>query len=101
VNRQECDMLRLELNEFKATNRQLWCEALELAVPVGKRRQWGDDHEGAPDVLRFSKMRQRADALHRLAKAHLVGENAVDALKSDLPKKLQGENVWEGESTCW
>jgi hypothetical protein len=58
-------------------------EALELRVPVCQGGQRGNDHKGAPDAFRLGEVRERADALDRLAKTHFVCKNPVDALRGE------------------
>mmetsp|Transcript_15009 Transcript_15009/g.38568 ORF Transcript_15009/g.38568 Transcript_15009/m.38568 type:complete len:573 (+) Transcript_15009:2004-3722(+) len=54
-------------------------EALHLVDPVGQRGEGREDEEGAVDAL-VAQVGEEADSLARLAKAHLVSEDAVEAV---------------------
>ena len=51
----------------------------ELAVPVGEGRLRDDDQVGARHAAALLQVAEQRDRLQRLAEAHLVGEDGVDA----------------------
>mmetsp|Transcript_14883 Transcript_14883/g.44530 ORF Transcript_14883/g.44530 Transcript_14883/m.44530 type:complete len:213 (-) Transcript_14883:535-1173(-) len=55
-------------------------EALELVHPRREHREGGDHERWADDAARELEEAEEGDGLNGLAEAHLVGEDAVDAL---------------------
>ena len=65
----------------------LWRKATELGDPVGHGGERRDDEEGPLDAL-LDEVRHQRDALDRLAQAHLVRQDAVDAVLVDDLRKV-------------
>jgi hypothetical protein len=53
---------------------------VELAIPVAERRLGHNDDVRAGDAARLGEVGEQRDRLQRFAEAHLVGENAADAV---------------------
>ena len=53
------------------------CPRLKLPLPVTQRGQRGDDQKRVLDLAKLALELEAGDRLRRLAKAHLVAENAV------------------------
>ena len=66
---------------------------LELAHPVGEGRLWREDEEGAGELLDLTQPAEQRDSLKRLAQAHLVGEDAVDAVLVQVGEPVEASHL--------
>ncbi|KAI3476086.1 hypothetical protein L1887_62392 [Cichorium endivia] len=92
------DLVALLLGALEGDHVEAGHPALELAVPVVQRRLGHDDEVEAGRVAEVAEVAEEGDGLERLAEAHLVCEDAVDAVVVERDHPVEaldlGSRAW-------